>query len=184
MLQSFFSSCIAEPRKPFTFVPQFKKTIMSTKIKITEKQLQLIERLGVVFEKLGLSPAAARIESLLMVSDITELTFDEIREALNISKSAASNAINMLLSMDRLEYITKPGDRKRYFRTHIANWKDGIKAKFAETEILHSIMKEVLEQRTAGTKEFNKSMAEFISLFEYLRKEIPQLFKKWEAGRK
>ncbi|MCW3083320.1 MAG: hypothetical protein JWP12_686 [Bacteroidetes bacterium] len=157
---------------------------MSNKIKITEEQLKLIEKLGVVFEKLGLTPAAARIEGLLLVADNTELTFDEIRETLNISKSATSNAINMMLSMDRIEYITKPGDRKRYFRTHIANWKDSVKEKFAETGMLHEIMKEVLQQRTASTKEFNKSLSEFISLFEYLRKEIPLLFKKWEATRK
>ena len=157
---------------------------MSNIIKITQKQLQLIERLGVTFEKLGLPPAAARIESLLLVADKTEMTFDEIRETLNISKSAASNAINMMLSMDRIEYITKPGDRKRYFRTHISNWKDGIKAKFNETGMLHEMMKEVLEQRTPATKDFNKSLSEFISLFEFLRKEIPLLFKKWEAGRK
>ncbi len=157
---------------------------MSNKIKITGEQLQLVEKLGVVFEKLGLPPAAARIEGLLLVADNTELTFDEIRETLNISKSAASNAINMMLSMGRIEYITKPGDRKRYFRAHIANWKDGIKSRFAETGVLHEIMKEVLEQRTTSTKEFNKSLGEFISLFEYLRKEIPLLFKKWEATRK
>ena len=157
---------------------------MSNKIRLTEKQLRLVEKLGVTFEKLGLPPAAARIEGLLLVADKTEMTFDEIRETLNISKSAASNAINMMLSMDRIEYITKPGDRKRYFRTHIGNWKDGLKSRFNETGTLNEIMKEVLEQRTPATKEFNKSLGEFISLFEYLRKEIPKLFKKWEESRK
>jgi DNA-binding transcriptional regulator GbsR (MarR family) len=153
-------------------------------MKITQVQLQLIERMGLILERMGLQPAAARIDALLLVSDELELTFDEIREILKISKSATSNALNMLLTMERVEYITRPGERKRYFRSKIGSWKESLSKRFRETETIHSLMKEILEQRPAGTGDFNKSMEEFISLFDYLHKEIPAIFKKWEAGRK
>ena len=82
-----------------------------------QKQDELIEKIGVHFEKEGLQPVAARILSLLTVSDKEEQTFDEIRDTLKISKSAASNGINLLLKINSIEYITKLGDRKRYFKT-------------------------------------------------------------------
>src|SRR5688572_5555779 len=95
--------------------------------KITKAQLELIERMGVVHEKSGIQPAAARILALLLVSNRTELTFDEIQQTVGISKSSASVAINLLLTMNKIEYITKAGDRKRYFRSKIMNWREDMK---------------------------------------------------------
>lgn len=151
-----------------------------TALPITEQQLQLVERMGVMFEGPGLQPAAARIVALLIVSDKIELTFDEIRETLQLSKSATSNAINLLLNVKRIEYITKPGDRKRYFRSDITHWKDGMSEKFSEMSKMNTILREVLEQRSENTPEFNANLAEMISLFEFIFKEIPRLFKTWE----
>ena len=54
-------------------------------------------------------------------------TFEEIVSELKISKSTASVAIKNLLIRDAIEYITLPGDRKRYFRTKISNKDIGIK---------------------------------------------------------
>ena len=40
----------------------------------------------------------------LLIADRNELTFDEIKDALNISKSATSTAINLLINTNRIEY--------------------------------------------------------------------------------
>ena len=92
---------------------------MSEAVQLSEEQRRLIEKMGVGGEKNGMPPAPARIMALLMVSPETELTFDQVRETLNLSKSATSNAINMLLTTQKIDYITKPGDRKRYFKNKI-----------------------------------------------------------------
>ena len=83
--------------------------------KLTREQEELIERFGVIQEQSGFAPASARVNALLTVSDKTSLTFDEIRETLQLSKSATSNAINNLLVLGRIGYKTQLGDRKRYF---------------------------------------------------------------------
>lgn len=90
---------------------------------LTDKQKEHIESLGVILEGIGVSPSSARIDALLIVTNSTELTFDEIREDLDLSKSATSNAINYLLKVKRIGYKTKPGDRKRYFYTRLGQWK-------------------------------------------------------------
>jgi len=148
---------------------------------ITEEQLKLVEKLGVMFEGPGIQPAAARVLALLMVSDKLELTFDEIREVLNLSKSATSNALNLMVYAEKLEYITKPGDRKRYFRSRINCWHEGVSEKFKEFAELKLVMKEVLEQRTSDTPEFNKNLSSLIQLLEFLGKELPSLFEKWAS---
>lgn len=88
---------------------------MNTEERIRQ-QKQLVERIGQEHEKDGMQPVAGRILALLMVMDKEEYSFDEIVEELQISKSSASVALKMLQLRNIVEYITHPGDRKRYFR--------------------------------------------------------------------
>ena len=157
---------------------------MEQTIDLTEKQKELIERLGVVHEGSGLPPAASRVASLLLVSPVPELTFDAIRESLNLSKSACSNAINLLLTLGKIEYITKHGDRKRYFRNKVASWQKDIKNTFRKMSGTAVIFEEVLAQRPGNTTEFNQSMKELISFMNYLQAELPLLYDKWENSKK
>ena len=152
-------------------------------IKLTDRQKELVEKAGVIFEKDGLSPAAARTMSLLMVSDDTELTFEAIYETLNMSKSAASNAINLLLMARRIEYITKPGDRKRYFRTRMV--LDNIfEEVFKDMDSEVAVYKEILAQRPESTKNFNEGLEDFIGFMELVKENMPMIFKKWKEGKK
>jgi len=81
-----------------------------------KKQKELVERMGRYFDKEGMQPIAGRILGLLMVMDKEQFTFDEITEELGISKSSASNVLKNLEIRGSIEYVTFPGDRKRYFQ--------------------------------------------------------------------
>lgn len=148
-------------------------------IKLTQKQKELIERFGVFMERAGSSPVQARIIGLLMVCDRAELTFDEIYKTLKISKSAASNAINLLLLMGRIEYHTKPGERKRYFSSRIAQQEEDFEKSLNKILEINEIFKEVLAYRPKTTKEFNAKLQKVIRFMEFLQGELPEVYKKW-----
>ncbi|MGV8093018.1 MAG: GbsR/MarR family transcriptional regulator [Mangrovibacterium sp.] len=80
------------------------------------KQRELIEYIGRNSEKDGIQPVAARIMALLMVMDKEEYTFDEIVMEMQISKGTVSTALKNLELRGIVEYITYPGNRKRYYR--------------------------------------------------------------------
>lgn len=152
-----------------------------TSIKLSETQKQLIEKLGVVYEGAGMQPAPARVLSLLLVSDKIEITFDEIYQTLGISKSAASNAINLLLTTGKIEYITLSGDRKRYFRSRITNWREEMRNSLKGLLQISNLYEEVLQQRPKTTKQFNASLKEVIDFTEFLHGEVDAIFAKWET---
>lgn len=82
-----------------------------------KEQEQLIEVIGLgIEERLNLSPIASRIYSLLILSSYDGLTFEEIRDVIQASKSSTSININVLSQLDYINFYTKPGDRKRYFK--------------------------------------------------------------------
>ena len=150
-----------------------------TNVQLTQEQRELIERMGVFYEQHGIPPMEGRIMSLLIVCDEPELTFDQIRELLGISKSTTSSALNMLLLTQRVIYKTRPGDRKRYFTSNIVEWQESFTDSFQKFFGVIKIMKEALDQRTAKTPEFNRQMAEFIEFIEYLSIEFPRLYQEW-----
>lgn len=151
---------------------------------LTEQKRQQIEKIGIFNEQMGLPPVAGRIMGLLYVSDQPELTFDEIRETLQISKSATSNALNLLMQLNRLEYTTFPGDRKRYFRLKISKWREIIAGEIDRITELNTVLRDVVATRTKSTPDYNNSIAELADFLDYLRDELPALMQKWEQTRK
>lgn len=152
-------------------------------MELNQTQKALIEKLGVFQERIGMPPTEARVLALLLVSDEIELTFDEIRETLQVSKSAISNTLNTLLLTNRIEYITKPGDRKRYFRSNLPNWKKNAGEALHRILSINEIMREILAARTDKTPEFNKDLGEIIDFVDFLQKELIVIFHNWNANR-
>lgn len=157
---------------------------MSEAVQLTEQQKRLIEQLGVYYEKGGTPPAHARILALLTVSPQTELTFDQIRETLQLSKSATSNAINMLMNMEKMDYITKPGDRKRYFKNKIGTWREEMKNSFHKITKVADLLEEALHQRPKETTHYNEGLKDIVSFLRFMNKELPEVYKKWENSKK
>lgn len=153
-------------------------------VNLTEEQKKLIEKLGVNTEKEGMPPAPSRILALLMVSHELELTFDQIRETLNLSKSATSNALNMLLNTERIEYITKSGERKRYFKNRVGSWRESVKQTFQKLDRGADLFEEILNLRPDDTPEFNNNLKEIISFMRFTNERLQNIYEEWEASKK
>ena len=148
---------------------------------LTEKQKALVEKIGIFHETAGMQPAAARVMGLLFVSSTPQLTFDEITELLQISKSATSNAINLLIQTGQIEYTTFPGDRKRYFKLKISNWREGFKKKIEVMTGFQVLLREVLELRKEENTACDCSnLEEVVNFLEFLHQELPKLMERWE----
>ncbi|SHG28271.1 hypothetical protein SAMN05444483_1085 [Salegentibacter echinorum] len=78
---------------------------------------KLIEEVGVHFEKVHqIAPLAARIYAIMILSPNDGNTFEEIMSITEASKSSVSTQLNLLIQLKKVEYFTKSGDRKRYFK--------------------------------------------------------------------
>jgi len=117
----------------------------------SEEKKKLIEEVGLHFEKVSqMAPLAARIYAIMILSPYDGHTFDEILEMTCASKSSVSTQLNLLLQLKKVEYFTKSGDRKRYFR--------------ASKSYLINTLKEDLERVKEEIALINK-ITEFNSLY-------------------
>ncbi|RNI21887.1 GbsR/MarR family transcriptional regulator [Rufibacter latericius] len=156
----------------------------TTVAELTQEQKKLIEKMGIYHEQQGFPPVTGRIMGLLYVSDRPHLSFEEIVETLNISKSATSNALQLLQQMRLIEYTTYPGDRKRYFGALLENWHDEVVNKMESILGFSKLLRQANELRGDKNPEMNEKVLERIEFMEFLSKEVPGLLQRWIKERK
>lgn len=62
-------------------------------------------------------PLTSKIYTYIMCNNFREgVTFDEIVEKLNASKSSVSNSLNLLINNNQIEHFSKIDERRRFFR--------------------------------------------------------------------
>jgi len=142
---------------------------------------ELVERIGVVVEKAGFQPAVGRVLACLMVSDPPYRTFDDLQRYLGISKSAVSNALNALMQREMVDYITMPGDRKRYFQLASTGVLSQMKKRIGLHSALPQLLRDVVEARSKKYPEFNKSLLETSEFLSFMDNEINAAIGRWEA---
>ncbi len=154
--------------------------MLTNKIILRKEQVELVEELANVHERIGLQPAMSKILGLLAISDETELTFDQIKDTLELSKSAVSQAINHLLMAKKLSYKTKIGDRKRYFHLRIVDWDIHILEQFEGISSLITVFKKVIENRSPETVEFNENLEKMTNFLSLVHSQVIALHQKIE----
>lgn len=150
----------------------------------TDKQRDLIERIGVLHDRIGFPPATSRVLGLLLVTREPELTFDQIRETLGLSKSSTSSALNLLLQVGSIEYLTRPGDRKRYFRKSYREWEASLLGRLEVLFSLRELLREVLELRDGELGEKDLAIARMVDFLGFLESEIQGAHQRWKAEQK
>lgn len=152
------------------------------------EQARLIEKLGLqIEERMTLSPLASRIYALLILSPYDGLTFEEIKEVIQASKSSTSVNINVLVQLNYIKFYTKPGDRRRYFQiskynalVSLENYQNEVQKeieiistinnfnkmnhpeKFSSEKILGDIFEEYLEEKKQLIERTINKMNQFL----------------------
>ncbi|MDT0649440.1 GbsR/MarR family transcriptional regulator [Autumnicola edwardsiae] len=130
---------------------------------------KLVEEIGLHFEKTHqLAPLAARIYAIMILSPKEGHTFDEIMSITEASKSSVSTQLNLLLQLKKVEYFTKSGDRKRYFRGNKMYLKNTLES------YLVNISEEIkiVEKITTFNASYNPEKYEKIG-------KVPMIFKEY-----
>jgi DNA-binding transcriptional regulator GbsR (MarR family) len=140
-----------------------------------------VEEIGVAFDKTHLPPMIGRVLGFLILADPPYQTFYAIQEFLGASKSSISHALNMMMAKGIIEYVTFPGDRKRYFKINAENWLEQAKCKMTDFAEVDRVLMDALKLRNPDKySDFNKGLAKIFQFHMYMSQEMPKLFEKWE----
>jgi len=120
---------------------------------ICQKKMSLVEKLGVHLEaREQLAPVAARILSYVILTGKRGATFEDMVSILCASKSTISTHLNHLQDLNKIEYFTKTGDRKKYFvinKDTVIQHVDRMIGHWQEEHEIHSEIKQYKEKQNA-----------------------------------
>ncbi|MBQ3658193.1 MAG: ArsR family transcriptional regulator [Bacteroidales bacterium] len=145
------------------------------------KQRELVEAMGRLTNRGGGTSLSGRILGLLSFLDKEEYTFEEIVDELKISKSSVSTTINHLLETDKIEYVTYPGDRKRYFRIKINTRKQFLQTMRRHIEKMEKINRMALELKQDKNSRTAKNISAMLEGIQFWKSQMDAYEKEFLA---
>jgi DNA-binding transcriptional regulator GbsR (MarR family) len=112
----------------------------------------LIDTIGEISERYGLTRVAGLLEGLLLLSR-EPLSLDDMAERLEVSKASVSTNIRLLERWKAVRRVFNRGDRKNYYELRGDLWE-------IETEIVTTILKEELERFADHLARWKRDLAE------------------------
>ncbi len=147
---------------------------------MTEKeQNTIIASFAEIYQNAGYAPLQGKIIALFYVSEEKYLSFQEIMERLEISKSATSKTLKSLMEMGEVAYITKEeNNRRRYFYLSISGSLKSMNVWIESLKIRKNLMEKLLHLRSDTNPELNQFIKEEIRMLEDF---IPYLREKFDS---
>lgn len=148
------------------------------KEQLNKEQKKLVEKYGVLFRNMGAPPAMGKIFGYMVISEPPYCTFDEIQTDLKLSKGAVSNTLKVMELAGIIEYFTKPGDRKRYFRLCLGNWEYIVMRQIDETKRFISILEESLLLREKLNDGYENEIRKFMDIYKRMQDKLLDIIKE------
>ncbi|MBQ1885046.1 MAG: MarR family transcriptional regulator, partial [Bacteroidales bacterium] len=106
-------------------------------------------------------------------------TFEEIVDRLKISKSSVSTTLNHLMESDKIEYITYPGDRKRYFRIKVNTPKTFIQSLRKYIERFEKVNRAALDLKKDRNSRSGKNIQAMLKSLNFWKAQMDEYEKEF-----
>lgn len=143
-----------------------------------------IEEVGLLFEALGVTRMAGRIMGYLMISDKEMISFDELTQVLQASKSSISTNLKSLVNIKFIKPTTIPGDRKTYYLLNPdLNWESYLEKRLEMLQIMLQLFRKGISLRVNKKDRPAVWLLEAIQFYEWIGREYPRLLKEYKDAR-
>jgi hypothetical protein len=88
-----------------------------------------VEDLGALGPEVGIPRSMMRVTAWMIVCHPPEQSAQEIQDALRLSAAAVSGATRQLITAGMLERVSRPGERRLYYRLASGSWDAPLEAK-------------------------------------------------------
>ncbi len=142
---------------------------------------QFVEKVGLLYEQVGLQRMAGRILGWLLICDPPAQSAADLAAALDASKGSISGMTRQLIQLGLIERISLPGDRRDYFHIRPNAWIEVVMREFASVGMFRQLAESglaAIADAPAGHRERLETMRDIYGFFE---RELPALMERWHA---
>jgi DNA-binding transcriptional regulator GbsR (MarR family) len=145
----------------------------------TAPELHYVEEVALGFERQGLFRMAGRVIGWLLICDPPEQTFGQIAEVLQASKGSISAAMKFLVPTGIVERISRPGDRRDYYRCRPGAWAELARDQARQYDDLRKLAQRGLELLADAPADRRERLQGMHDLYAWLEREMPALWERW-----
>lgn len=143
-------------------------------------KVQFIEETGLLMESFGMTRMSGRILGVLLVSDKEKVSFYEMVELLQASKSSISTNLRLLTGIGFVKMISMPADRKTYYiLNEDISWGDLLNKRMKMLSLFKVLLKKAFELRVDKTDKASKWTANAIGFYEWTEKVMTEMIDKY-----
>ncbi len=140
-----------------------------------EDVMQFVEDVGLLLENAGLPRMSGRVLGWLLVSDPREQSFQQLTDALQASKGSISASTNTLIRIGLIERMSKPGDRKDYFRIPDGAWRELIRTRIRAIREVVNLAERGLELTSDRPEDDRQSLQEMREVYTEVHAALKEL---------
>jgi DNA-binding transcriptional regulator GbsR (MarR family) len=141
-----------------------------------------IERMGLALESDGLPRIAGRIFGLLLVSEDAR-SLDELAGELRVSKGSVSTDARLLEQRGVVERISRPGDRRDYYRVQPDLFSHTMAQRLARWERFHEAIGAARTSLPILSREVLERLEEYEEAYAFMSQVISEALARWQASR-
>jgi DNA-binding transcriptional regulator GbsR (MarR family) len=143
---------------------------------------QFIERMGIALESDGMPRIAGRILGLLLVSE-DALSLDELAAELGVSKASVSTNARLLEQRGVLERISRPADRRDYYRVPPDLFTHTMAQRLARWERFYTAIAAARTDLPIRSREVLERLRDFEEAYAYMARTIREALAHWQTSR-
>lgn len=139
-----------------------------------------VEDFGLLFEGVGGSRMVGRVLGLLLISETPELSADKIAACLRASQGAISNATRTLVRIGLVRRLTRPGERRAYFRVNPDAWQETTRQQIAGSNAFREMAERGLDLTGLDEPESRRGLEAMRDFYAFWERELSEVLARWE----
>lgn len=145
------------------------------------ERTNFIEETGMLFENLGTTRMSGRILGYLMITDKEVVSFDELCQVLQASKSSISTNIKNLVTLHYVKPLSLPGDRKTYYMlSPELDWVDALMRRVELLKVMNKLFHKALDLRVNKNDKPSEWLKMTVEFYEWVTIEYPKFLQRWK----
>lgn len=146
---------------------------------LSKQQRDFIDDFANLWERFAANPSQGRVLALLYIADEPELSASDIALALGISRGAVSQHTRQLVLFRIIQRVSRPGDRRDYFRVASNPFGEAAQAERAQIGTFINLFERGLSLHNTSPPERTRALSNSIAFLEDYDAALGSFLERW-----
>ena len=121
-----------------------------------------------------------RVLGVLLTAEPPERSAGELANELRASRGSISQATRTLVQMGMVRRLSRPGERRDYFRMEPDAWQETTRQQMALIGVFQGMAERGLRILDPGSREAREGLEEMRDFYAFWKKELPIVLERWD----